>query len=126
MQCPKCGYEPTLKELQSSPGDCVACGVNFEKYQQIQAREADEAAQKRGAIAAAKKSSPAVWGALQRHPGAQPVVVIDIQMNFWSMVGFMVKWAFATIPAILIIMLIVWGFVSWLGAAGWIVSSIIR
>ena len=37
----------------------------------------------------------------------QPVLVTDIQMPFASMVGFMVKWAIAAIPAILILMAIV-------------------
>ena len=31
------------------------------------------------------------------------VVIKDIQMPFWSMVTFMVKWAFAAIPAMIII-----------------------
>lgn len=31
------------------------------------------------------------------------VIIKDIQMPFWSMVTFMVKWAFAAIPAIVII-----------------------
>ena len=34
------------------------------------------------------------------------VIIKDIQMPFWSMVKFMVKWAFASIPAIIIIALI--------------------
>lgn len=34
------------------------------------------------------------------------VVVTDIQMPFWSIVAFMVKWAFASIPAIIIIVLV--------------------
>ena len=33
----------------------------------------------------------------------QEVVVADIHMPFWSMVTFMVKWAIASIPAILIL-----------------------
>ena len=36
----------------------------------------------------------------------QRVVVTDIHMPFWSMVVFMVKWALASIPAILILTLI--------------------
>lgn len=32
-----------------------------------------------------------------------PVQITDIDMPFMSMVFFMVKWAFATIPAVLII-----------------------
>lgn len=31
------------------------------------------------------------------------VIIKDIQMPFWSMVTFMVKWALAAIPAIIII-----------------------
>ena len=49
------------------------------------------------------------------------IVVTDIRMPFWSMVFFMVKWAIAAIPAILILTL--------LGAAlaalltGWFATS---
>lgn len=34
------------------------------------------------------------------------VRVVDIKMPFWSMVVFMVKWAIAAIPAILILTLL--------------------
>lgn len=33
----------------------------------------------------------------------QTVRVADIHMPFGSMVGFMIKWAFATIPALIVI-----------------------
>jgi len=33
------------------------------------------------------------------------VTVSDVDMPFWSMVRFMVKWAFASIPALLLIIL---------------------
>jgi hypothetical protein len=36
----------------------------------------------------------------------QPVLVTDFQMPFASMVGFMVKWAIAAIPAIIILFFI--------------------
>lgn len=35
------------------------------------------------------------------------VAITDVDMPFMSMVGFMVKWAFATIPALIIIYLLV-------------------
>jgi uncharacterized membrane protein YdjX (TVP38/TMEM64 family) len=35
------------------------------------------------------------------------VVVVDIKMPFMSMVVFMVKWAIASIPAIIILMVLV-------------------
>ncbi len=34
------------------------------------------------------------------------VIVTDVQMNFWSMVTFMVKWALASIPAFFLLFLI--------------------
>lgn len=36
----------------------------------------------------------------------QPVLVTDVQMPFASMVGFMVKWAIAAIPAVMILFVI--------------------
>jgi len=36
-------------------------------------------------------------------PSAQPIVVTDVHMPFWSMVVFLVKLAIAAIPAILIL-----------------------
>ncbi|WMR30535.1 hypothetical protein [Metapseudomonas otitidis] len=92
MQCPKCGYEPTLAETQRSPDDCVKCGINYAGH----ARHAAEQAQRKKEGAATIKLAPAVR-----------VVVIDINMSFWSMVKFMVKFAFATIPAALIVTFVV-------------------
>ena len=36
----------------------------------------------------------------------QPVIVTDIEMSFWSMVVFMVKWVIAAIPAMIILAVI--------------------
>ncbi|WP_197674163.1 MULTISPECIES: hypothetical protein [unclassified Pseudomonas] len=44
--------------------------------------------------------------------GVQPVVVVDIQMRFWSMMVFMVKWMLAAIPAFIVFV----GIVGMLGA----------
>lgn len=38
----------------------------------------------------------------------QPVVVVDVRMKFWSMVIFMIKLAFASIPAAIVVT-VVWG-----------------
>ena len=43
---------------------------------------------------------------VQSQPGPQQVIVTDIHMPFGSMVGFMVKWAIASIPALIILILI--------------------
>lgn len=39
-------------------------------------------------------------------PGRQEVVVVDIHMPFGSMVVFILKWFFASIPVFLIILII--------------------
>ncbi len=41
-------------------------------------------------------------------PAPQPVVVTDVDIRFWSMVRLLVKLAFAGIPAMLIVMFIVY------------------
>ena len=46
----------------------------------------------------------------------QNVRVVDVEMPFFSMVGFMVKWAFAAIPA-LIVIAILWGMLGVILAA---------
>lgn len=109
MQCPKCKYEPTLAEMQRSPQGCVKCGVNYQSHaQHVELVKAQRAAEQQANAAV----SPAVREVSARYPGAQPVVVVDINMSFGTMVMFMVKWAFAAIPALLIILLLVWGFGS--------------
>ena len=37
----------------------------------------------------------------------QEVIITDIKMPFWSMVVFMIKWAIASIPAIIILYILV-------------------
>ena len=46
----------------------------------------------------------------------QRIVVTDIHMPFWSMVIFMVKWALASIPAIIILTVI--AVLAWRVTAG--------
>jgi integral membrane sensor domain MASE1 len=48
----------------------------------------------------------------------QEVVVTDIRMPFWSMVTFMVKWAVASIPAIIILFVLGVILASILGGVG--------
>lgn len=39
MKCPKCGYEPTMAEIQRSPGECVKCGITYETYKPLTATD---------------------------------------------------------------------------------------
>lgn len=66
--------------------------------------------------------------AAETHPSSvvkivQPVLVTDIHMPFTSMVGFMVKWAIAAIPAI-IILLFIFAVIS--AVLGGFLASLIR
>lgn len=40
------------------------------------------------------------------HQDNNEITVVDIKMPFWSMVFFMVKWAIASIPAIIILIIV--------------------
>jgi len=91
MQCPKCGHEPSMQEVQKSPHDCVKCGINYEGF--ARSRQPSSG----------KAISTEVKTVMGRFPGAQPVVVIDVDMKFWSIVRLMVKWAIAAIPAFFIL-----------------------
>jgi len=112
MKCPKCNYEPTLAEMQRSPDDCVKCGVNYVGHarhleqKRLQEREAKSSTQ----------ISAVVRDAVAEYRGAQPVVVVDIHMSFSSMVVFMVKWVLASIPAAIILVIIVGLFYAVLSA----------
>jgi len=44
--------------------------------------------------------------AISEFQGATPVVVLDLKMGFFSMIWFMVKWALASIPALIILVFI--------------------
>jgi len=56
--------------------------------------------------AAEKGFGGRVIDAIEKYPGAQPVVIVDLSMSFWAMVVFMVKWVIASIPALLILMVL--------------------
>ena len=45
----------------------------------------------------------------------QRVVVSDIDIKFWSMVQLMVKGAFAAVPAMIIVVILVWGILAVFG-----------
>jgi hypothetical protein len=54
----------------------------------------------------------------EMEPVTNDVIVVDLRMPFWSMVWFMVKWAIAAIPALLILAII--GFLAGSVALGFV------
>lgn len=91
MKCNFCGYEFTLKEIQQGV-ECPKCA----------SRRLEEQLDK----SKFESVSPAVRDAVKMYVGAQPVVVVDVRMSFSSMVIFMVKWVLASVPAFIILTVI--------------------
>jgi len=107
MQCPKCGYEPTMNEMAESPEQCPSCGVYYAKASASRPAPSGKAglsAQRSDRISERRSTVP-----------ASPVVVVDLQMPFTSMVTFMVKWALAAIPAMFILIAFFAGISSLVG-----------
>jgi predicted nucleic acid-binding Zn-ribbon protein len=107
MQCPECGHIP-LAGNQPDPSRCPECGIFYQKAADMRREREQSAQQQAAADSAAKKQafnahSPAVRAAMAEYKGAQPVVVLDVNMSFNSMVVFMIKWAIAAIPAMIIL-----------------------
>ncbi|WJN60935.1 hypothetical protein [Pseudomonas sp. SO81] len=80
-----------MKEVQES----ALCPRCEERRQAEQRRKAADAA-----------VAPHVRKVMDEFRGAQPVVIMDLNMSFNSMVWFMVKWAIASIPALIILFII--------------------
>ena len=111
MQCPECNHIP-LAGSQPDPSRCPECGIFYQKAAEMR-RDTEQVMhqQQAAADAEARKQaenavSPKVKAAMFEYRGAQPVVVIDVNMSFSSMVVFMIKWALASIPALIILFLI--------------------
>lgn len=127
MQCPKCGYEPTMSEIQSSPDQCPSCGVYYAKVSHLTVDAAEEkpssklAGAWRGAMLSVEEGrerrAEDERNRIRAHnvSTAAPVVVTDVQIQFGSLVTLLVKLAFAAIPAAIIVAIIIWGAVSILG-----------
>ena len=124
MQCPVCNHDATVAEF-GDPLRCPDCGAYYEKAAWERAGLLTKAQHDRERPAikiASRKSGSAdalhVQNVMREFPGAQPVVVLDVNMGFNSMVLFMIKWALAAIPAMLILFLIGFFLVMLLGSLG--------
>lgn len=113
MQCPKCNHIP-LAGNQPDPNRCPACGIEYAAAIRERAQQSQRARQTADSQPLAV-AAPNVKKAMMEYRGAQPVVVLDVNMSFGSMVVFMIKWALAAIPAMLILMLIGFFAVMFLG-----------
>lgn len=49
---------------------------------------------------------------------AKEVIIVDIEMKFWSVVWLMVQWAIASIPAFIILFILITLFTAMLAVIG--------
>lgn len=130
MKCPNCDFIDK-DEAFGEPATCPKCGAIYEKalrIREIKTRQdllekqkqepqgVRQGASLKDRLASASASAShgrekrAEAGIQKQHKReSSSVIVTDIDMPFWSMVSFMVKWAIASIPAIIILALIVVG-----------------
>lgn len=127
MQCPKCQYEPTLSELQSSPDECPSCGVIYAKAKAGKQKESpkDPLSFEKKVIGRVSAGISGARSAVDdardirreyetereairraRTPIHGEVTVVDIDLPFWSLVKLMVKLALAAIPTAIIVFLL--------------------
>jgi hypothetical protein len=85
-ECPHCHL------ANPDTAQCCDCGYDFVE-------------RRKHAPAVAGKSAPGSRPPREVATQLQEVAVVDVQMPFGSMVVFMVKWAVAAIPAMLILFL---------------------
>jgi hypothetical protein len=133
VQCPACNHIP-LAGNQPDPNACPKCGVRYADslsarkglknddappaWDRAEPLTADSAQRIRaGAPTVSPAGRATVRGIEKQYPGAQPVVVVDFQMSFNSMVWFMVKAAIASIPAFIILFVIGAVLASFFGGA---------
>ena len=130
MNCPYCGNELRFSaDHEGRRARCKSCGkvltVAVEQVGTVElaiepvAPEADPLASLQAATESTADPTPASAPMFQQpetpvqqqppasaRPGVTPVRIVDIRMNFISMVVFMVKWALASIPATILLLLI--------------------
>jgi hypothetical protein len=83
--CPSCSTDNT-----DSAADCWNCGTAF-----------------LSPVAVAVRPSLIPMSEPNRSESPSRVVVVNFDMPFGSMVNFMVKWAFASIPAVIILGIVI-------------------
>lgn len=115
MQCPNCLHIP-LAGNQPDPNVCPKCNVPY--IESIRKNINDSAISKhtcQDKSSSAKRVHNDIKQKMIEYPGAHPVVVLDVNMSFMSMVVFMVKWALASIPALIVVFAIYFVFIAVFG-----------
>lgn len=97
IKCPKCGHERGPGE-KAPAWQCPGCGVAYTKVMSGGAGEVPPPMP-----VELRPPEPAPQAVEVGFPSEMAVHVVDVRMPFLSMVTFMVKWAVASIPAVIIL-----------------------
>ncbi|WP_263147969.1 hypothetical protein [Pseudomonas sp. RIT-PI-AD] len=100
MQCPECGHTP-LAGTQPDPNRCPECGIYYMVAAKLR-KEREQGAQQQVRENALPAVSKQVRAATAGYAGAQPVVIVDVNVSFNSLVVLLVKLVVAAIPAIIL------------------------
>lgn len=128
MKCPNCDFIER-DELWGDPATCPKCGAIYEKALAVKQAKAKQAASLATAARPAQQPTPAARAqaapppppaasAPAPQPAAtqpgrpQEVIIKDINLPFWTLVTLMVKIGIASIPAMIILTIIMAGFLS--------------
>ncbi|MBT6870488.1 MAG: hypothetical protein HN820_06250 [Candidatus Marinimicrobia bacterium] len=106
-ECPSCKAEISLSSIEDKVETCLECGEPRGKDYPRFCKCGFDYFSKGITEPTPKEIQP-----------SQNVVVTDIKMSFSSMVEFMVKWAIASIPALIILVIIVMALGVLIGGLG--------
>jgi hypothetical protein len=106
IECDECNHSVSINAIR-----CPNCGAPPEIFDPLHStREGVKTTEETGRLDSntnleQRNASPRAKGVTQvmGKKGIAGVEVTDISMSFWSMVVFMVKWAIASIPALIIL-----------------------
>lgn len=137
MKCPNCDFIEK-DEAFGDPATCPKCGAIYEKALRIRANKErqelfekqkqesqgidqgaslkDRLANASASVSDGREKRAEAGIQKQQNRESRSVIVTDIDMPFWSMVFFMVKWVIASIPAIIILALLAVGIPAFLRA----------
>lgn len=130
MKCPNCDFIDK-DEAFGDPAKCPKCGAIYEKALRIKADKERQAlfekrrlesqpvrqgaplksrmSSARASVSDGREKRAAAEAQRKQKRELQMVVVTDIDMPFMSMVSFMIRWVLASIPAAIILMIILTG-----------------
>jgi len=102
VKCDDCG-----KYSVPGPANCEYCGASLRGAARVEVDESEK-----GSPTGIASTPPATFVPVT----SNRVVVTDFDMPFGSMVMFMVKWAFASIPAMLVLGIVAGILIAMFGA----------